>query len=179
MKRLRLLLLAAFFLFINLPASAQNPWNGKVVLQGFWWDYWNNNYPNGWSNYLSDLGPRLRNIGIDGVWIPPSVKNASTSSNGYSPFDQYDLGDKYQKASLKTRLGNKDELLRMVGILHANGMDVIQDVVFNHLDNAGSSNGNGGSDPASNNGDGNTYKNFRYVSYSRPATDESATDYLG
>jgi alpha-amylase len=179
MKRLRLLLLAAFFLSVNLLVSAQNPWNGKVVLQGFWWDYWNNNYQNGWSNYLSDLGPRLRNLGIDGVWIPPSIKNASTSSNGYSPFDQYDLGDKYQKASLKTRLGNKDELLRMVGMLHANGMDVIQDVVFNHLDNAGSSNGSGGSDPAANNGDGNTYKNFRYVSYSRPATDESATDYLG
>ncbi|GAA4333217.1 alpha-amylase domain-containing protein [Flaviaesturariibacter amylovorans] len=160
-------------------ASAQNPWNGKVVLQGYWWDYWNNNYQNGWSNYLADLAPRLRDMGIDAVWIPPSIKNASTGSNGYSPFDHYDLGDKYQKGSLKTRLGSKDELLRSIGIMHANGMDVIQDVVFNHMDNAGSSSGSGGSDPAANNGDGNSYKNFRYVSYARPATDESATDYLG
>jgi alpha-amylase len=181
MKRLLRAVLALCLLCTLAPfsSSAQNPWNGKVVFQGFWWDYWNNNYPNGWSNYLTDLAPRLRDIGIDGVWIPPSVKNASTSSNGYSPFDHYDLGDKYQKGSLKTRLGSKDELLRLVGVMHANGIDVIQDVVFNHMDNAGSSSGAGGSDPAANNGDGNTYKNFRYVSYSKPATDESATDYLG
>jgi alpha-amylase len=177
--RARLFALCLLCTCFSLFANAQNPWNGKVVFQGFWWDYWNNNYPNGWSNYLADLAPRLRDMGIDGVWIPPSVKNAGTSSNGYSPFDQYDLGDKYQKGSLKTRLGSKDELLRLVGVLHANGLDAIQDVVFNHMDNAGSTNGSGGSDPAANNGDGNTYKNFRYVSFSRPATDETATDYLG
>lgn len=85
------------FLLLSCFVTAQNPWNGKVVLQGFWWDYWNNNYQNGWSNYLADLAPRLRDIGIDGVWVPPSIKNAGTNSNGYSPFDQYDLGDKYQK----------------------------------------------------------------------------------
>ncbi len=104
-------------------------------------------------------------MGIDGVWIPPSVKNAGTNSNGYSPFDQYDLGDKYQKGNLKTRLGNKNELLRMVAVLHANGMDAIQDIVFNHMDNAGSSTGAGGQDPsATGNNDGNLYKNFRYAS---------------
>lgn len=172
------LLLALCFLCISRSATAQNPWNGKVVFQGFWWDYWNNNYPNGWANYLADLAPRLKALGIDAIWIPPSIKNGSTSSNGYSPFDQYDLGDKYQKGNTKTRLGNKDELLRAIAVLHANGIDVIQDVVFNHMDNAGSNSGSGGSDPAANNGDGNTYKNFRYVSYTKPATDESATDYL-
>ncbi|GAB4092227.1 alpha-amylase family protein [Flaviaesturariibacter terrae] len=174
----RALLVALCLLGIPRISTAQNPWNGKVVFQGFWWDYWNNNYSNGWANYLADLAPRLKAMGIDAIWIPPSVKNASTSSNGYSPFDQYDLGDKYQKGSTKTRLGNKDELLRAIAVLHANGIDVIQDVVFNHMDNAGSANGSGGSDPAANNGDGNTYKNFRYVSYLKPATDETSTNYL-
>ncbi len=59
------------FILISSHLSAQNPWNGKVVLQGFWWDYWNNNYNNGWSNYLSDLAPRLRDLGIDAVRVPP------------------------------------------------------------------------------------------------------------
>jgi alpha-amylase len=173
--RLKFLFLFIFFATVSM---AQNPWNGKVILQGFWWDYHNNNYTSGWSNYLADLAPRLRDMGIDGVWVPPSIKNAGTNSNGYSPFDQYDLGDKYQKGGVKTRLGNKDELLRMFAVIHSNGMDVIQDVVFNHMDNAGSSTGAGGSDPNAANNDGNTYKNFRYVSYAKPATDESATDYL-
>jgi alpha-amylase len=177
--KMRLGVFLLLSLCFSITGTAQNPWNGKVIFQGFWWDYWNNNYPDGWANYLADLSPRLRDLGIDGVWIPPSVKNAGTNSNGYSPFDQYDLGDKYQKGNLKTRLGNKNELLRLVAVLHANGMDAIQDVVFNHMDNAGSSSGAGGQDPsASANADGNLYKNFRYASYATPVTTELSADYL-
>lgn len=175
---MKLLLKVLVLILLVLPTQAQNPWNGKVILQGFWWDYWNNNYPNAWSNYLTELAPRLRDLGIDGVWIPPTIKNGSTNSNGYSPFDHYDLGDKYQKGSLRTRVGTKDELLRMVAVLHANGIEVIQDIVLNHLDNAGSNTGAGGEDPLANNSDGNKYKNFRYVSYLTPATNETSSNYL-
>ncbi len=179
LRKARFGVFVCFIFTCSLITHAQNPWNGKVIFQGFWWDYWNNNYPDGWSNYVADLAPRLRDIGIDGVWIPPSIKNAGTNSNGYSPFDQYDLGDKYQKGNLKTRLGNKNELLRMIAVLHANGMDAIQDVVFNHMDNAGSSTGAGGQDPsATGNNDGNLYKNFRYASYSTPVTTELSAEYL-
>lgn len=168
--------------------------NKKVLLQGFWWDFDNNNYPQGWANYLVDLAPRLRKIGIEGVWVPVNQKNANPNSVGYSPFDHYDLGDKYQKSNLKTPFGDKDEYLRMVAILHANGMDVIQDVVLNHMDGAGSSTNAGGVDssgiafyntnrPLSNYQDipidpslGN--KNFRYVSFLSPASSESSSNYL-
>ncbi|MFA6469189.1 MAG: alpha-amylase domain-containing protein [Bacteroidota bacterium] len=179
MQVARRLYLTIFLLIaIAVPAFTANPWNGKVVLQAFWWDYTNNNYPNGWYNYLADLAPRLRGLGIDAVWIPPTIKNGGTNSVGYSPFDQYDLGDKYQKGNVKTRLGTKDEYLRMVAVMHANGIDVIQDIVLNHMNNAGSTNGSGGQDPAAANGDGNLYKNFRYTSYATPATTDSAADYL-
>jgi len=72
-------------------------------------------------------------MGIDAVWIPPSIKNTGKDYVGYSPFDHYDLGDKYQKGFTGTKLGNKDELLRMVAVMHANGMDVIQDVSCNFI----------------------------------------------
>lgn len=77
---------------------------------------------------MSELAPRLASLGIDAVWIPPSVKNSGPDYVGYSPFDHYDLGDKYQKKFTGTALGNKDEVLRMVAVMHANGIDVIQDV---------------------------------------------------
>ncbi|MFK7969616.1 MAG: alpha-amylase family glycosyl hydrolase [Bacteroidia bacterium] len=154
----------------------------KVVLQGYWWDYWNNNYQNNWAGYLSELSPRLRAMGIDVVWVPPAYKNASTSSVGYSPFDHYDLGDKFQKGSTTTRLGNKDQVLQMVATLHANGVEVIQDIVLNHTDAAGSTNGSGGQDlfALNNYNDFSTsgYKNFRYVSYATPVNNNSASDYL-
>jgi alpha-amylase len=162
-----------FLVSFSTPLPAQ-----KVVLQGFWWDYWNNNYPNAWANYLSDLSPRLKVLGVDAVWVPPSIKNGN-QGDGYSPFDDYDLGDKYQKNILKTRSGNKNELLRMVAVLHANGIGVVQDIVLNHLDNAGSANGSGGQDPAAwDDGVTSKYKNFRYSSFLTPATNESAQDYL-
>ena len=39
----------------------------KVLLQGFWWDFWNDNYPNAWADYLAELSPRLAEIGVDYV----------------------------------------------------------------------------------------------------------------
>ena len=129
------LVLVCFF----ISDSSANPWNRKVVLQGFWWNFWNNNYPNDWATYLSDLAPRLRAMGIDAVWVPPTVKNQNpTGSVGYAPFDHYDLGDKFQCGSTPTRFGTKDAYLRMVAVLHANGIEVIQDMVWNHMDGAGS-----------------------------------------
>jgi alpha-amylase len=156
-----------------------NPKNRQVILQGFWWDFNNNNYPNGWANYLAELAPRLREIGIDAVWIPPTIKNTGTNSVGYAPFDHYDLGDKWQKSNVKTRLGDKDELLRMMAVLKANGLDVIQDIVLNHVTGAGSSNGAGGQDPAAmDDGSTNKFKNFRYACFETPMVNQSADTYL-
>jgi alpha-amylase len=177
LMRLRQHILLAVLLGCLGDGAGANPWNGKVVLQGFWWDYWNNNYPNDWATYLADLAPRLQAMGIDAVWIPPTVKNQNpTGSVGYAPFDHYDLGDKFQYGSTTTRFGTKDAYLRMVAVLHANGIDVIQDMVWNHMNGAGSENsGAGGLDPSA---PGSTqYKNFRYVCYATPAGTGSAADY--
>lgn len=164
-------------------AQAQTTFVKKTILQGFWWDYWNNNFRFGWANYLTELAPRLKAMGFDAVWIPPAAKNSSPGSVGYAPFDHYDLGDKFQKGTdsvrVFTRLGTKDELLRLIAVLHANGIEVIEDMVLNHNTNAGTLTGAGGRDPQSphstQNSDG--FKNFRYVCYATPGIDESQNDY--
>ena len=171
------LFIAVTFVFFALNVFSQTTVK-KVVLQAFWWDYYNANYNNNWSNYLTELAPRLKAMGVDAIWIPPTIKNESPTYVGYSPFDNYDLGDKFQKNSTGTRMGTKNELLRMIAVMHANGIEVIQDVVLNHAGSAGSATGAGGQDPNSfsmvnNNG----FKNFRYVSYSTPATAETQANY--
>ena len=116
MKRIIQLLLFTLLIFtFSKTVHAQNT-EKKVILQAFWWDYYNNNFPNSWASYLTELAPRLKAMGIDAVWIPPSYKNSGTNSVGYSPFDHYDLGDKFQKGSVTTRFGTKDEFLRMVAV---------------------------------------------------------------
>lgn len=176
-RRLAAFLVAAI-LWIGLGggSSHADSVNGRVLLQGFWWDYWNNNYPADWATYLADLAPRLKQMGIDAIWIPPTCKNKdATGAVGYAPFDHYDLGDKWQGGNTGTRFGTKDSYLRCVAILHANGIEVIQDVVWNHLNGAGSADGSGGEDLQAH---GNRYKNFRYVCYRTPATSETAANYL-
>jgi len=194
MKFLFRILLFSSIILLNQSLLSLAQDKKKLILQGFWWDFKNNNYPQGWANYLSDLTPRLRKIGIDAVWVPVNQKNANPQSVGYSPFDHYDLGDKFQKSNLKTPFGDKDEYLRMVGLMHRNGIDVIQDIVLNHIDGAGSGDGSGAIDSVgltfyNTNRPGSNYqdiavdptggnKNFRYVSYKTPASSELRSNYL-
>ena len=140
------------------PAHA-NPPNGKVVFQAYWWDCWNERYPFDWYTYLAKLAPRLRDMGFDGIWVPPPAKAESGgNSMGYDPFDHYDLGDKDQKGRVGTRFGTKDSLLRLIAVAHANGLEVYPDVVLNHV--------NGGRlDPAA---PGNQFKKFRYTAFAGP-----------
>ncbi len=125
----------------GLNAQQQNP--SKTMLQGFWWGSWSDTYP-GYYNYLTRLAPRLRQLGIDAIWVFPPQKSGQKEVKSQSPlgltypkfyesFDNYDLGDKYQKGVTATRGGTKDEYLRMIAVMHANGVDVIQDVVLNHV----------------------------------------------
>ncbi len=160
------LLLAA--LLVAIPALS---WDAqkKIVLQAYWWDYWNNNYENSYANYLTELAPRLREMDINAIWVPPFYKNTGTNSVGYSPFDHYDLGDKYQKGSVTTRFGTKDDVLRMIAVMHANGIEVIADIVLNHVDGANVT------DPIA---PSNQWKTFRYVCYSTPESTGSDSEYL-
>ncbi len=164
MGRRLILAVAALGLVLAPSGYAQaNPWNGKVVFQGFWWNAWNNRYPTDWYTYLAKLAPRLREMGFDGIWIPPPVKtDAGTSSMGYFPFDHYDLGDKNQKGSVPTRFGTKDSLLRLVAVAHANGLEVYPDIVLNHVQGGElDRRAPGGSDAEK-------HKKFRYVGFGGP-----------
>jgi alpha-amylase len=109
-----------------------NPWNGKAVLQAFWWNCANTQYAS-WFDYLAKLAPRLAAMGFDGIWTPQPCKDASgTSSMGYTPFDYYDLGSKSQNWGPATKFGTQDEFLRMIAVCHANGLEVYPDIVLDH-----------------------------------------------
>jgi alpha-amylase len=110
-----------------------NPWNGKVVLEAFWWNCWNGNYPFDWYTYLAKLAPRLAAMGIDAIWTPPPCKDTDAHNNmGYTPYDYYDIGQKDQRGAIGTRFGTMDSFLRLVAVAHANGLEVYPDVVLDH-----------------------------------------------
>ena len=65
-----------------------NPWNGKAVLEAFWWNCYNGAYRFDWYTYLAKLAPRLSAMGFDGIWTPPPCKDTNARNNtGYTPYD--------------------------------------------------------------------------------------------
>ncbi len=151
------LLICVILSFFTSRMVWSNPWNGKVILQGFFWDCWNGNYPGDWYTYLAKLAPRLKDMGFDGIWTPPPCKgNSGVNSMGYDLFDHYDLGDKDQKGTVATRFGDKDSFLRLVAVAHANGLEIYPDVVLNHV--------MGGEEDSGAPGD--KFKKFRYAGFS-------------
>lgn len=139
-----------------------NPWNGKVVLEVFWWNCANASYSS-WYNYLAKLAPRIAALGFDGIWTPPPCKDSATyEPMGYTPYDYYDLGQKNQKVGVPTWFGSQDDFLRLIAVAHANGLEVYPDIVLDHC-------GPGDADPSSPFQDAQqNYTSFHPVGFAGP-----------
>jgi alpha-amylase len=56
---------------------------------------------------------------------------------GYDPSDYFDLGNFEQHGTVETRFGSKSELENLIETAHANGIEVIADIVINHNSGGG------------------------------------------
>lgn len=150
-----------------------NPWNGKAVLEVFWWNCWNGNYPFDWYTYIAKLAPRLAALGFDGIWTPPPCKDTDAHNNmGYTPYDYYDLGQKNQKGYPETRFGTQDSFLRMIAVAHANGLEVYPDIVLDHCAGGDSD----ASSPFVNTTNG--YTSFHTAGFAGPGTGRWSRNWL-
>ena len=54
-------------------------------------------------NFLNEEIPKLgkEGVGFDAIWVPPFSKAAAPNSNGYDPYDYFDLGDHARRAPSK------------------------------------------------------------------------------
>lgn len=132
MKKLGLILLTVTFPFIAASYS-----DSDVMMQAF---YWNvpvdaENCNGSWWDTLSAQASELKESGISALWTPvPSKGNWGILDNGYGIYDHYDLGNYFQKGSVETRFGSRQELEHMLHIMHENPrIEVYSDVVLNHM----------------------------------------------
>ncbi len=76
----------------------------------------------------------LSQLGINMVWLPPAYKGAAgKKSVGYDVYDMYDLGEFNQKGTYATKYGTKDEYIKAVESFKSQGIEVLADVVLNHM----------------------------------------------
>ena len=113
-------------------------WRGKkkiqmphgTMLQYFHWYMPNDG--NLWKQIKSDAS-RLREMGFTSIWFPPAYKGSNGGySEGYSPYDLYDLGEFDQKGTVRTKYGTRQEYQEAIDAVHETGMQVIVDIVLNH-----------------------------------------------
>jgi galactose oxidase len=88
-----------------------------------------------WWDHLAAQANDLGNAGFTAIWLPPVLKTSAgvhPGSDGYGPFDDYDIGSKDQMGTVPTRFGSREQLQRCVATLRANGIDVYLDLVEHH-----------------------------------------------
>ncbi len=105
------------------------------LMQTFYWDCPQAEGKAGaWWTHLQTKVAALADIGITGLWLPPSAKSSHIASMGYAPYDYYDHGEFEQKGGVKTWFGSTAELRGLIQAAHDQGMTVLADAVLNHCD---------------------------------------------
>lgn len=107
-------------------ASADNP----LMMQFFTWD--SKHASLSWWKHFEEELPRLAQLGITQVWLPPPNKAAEPNGRGYDAYDLWDLGEFEQKGTVATRWGTRDELLSACSVARSLGVQIIIDAVLNH-----------------------------------------------
>ena len=93
-----------------------------VMLQGFYWDSFNDSK---WTA-LSAQASNMKGY-FDLMWVPQSAKAQSSPSMGYDPL--------YWFSNYNSSFGTEAELISMIQTLQANGIGTIADIVINHRGN--------------------------------------------
>ncbi|MBI2376668.1 MAG: hypothetical protein HYV07_21910 [Deltaproteobacteria bacterium] len=105
-----------------ITATAAGP-KGEAVLQYF---------QTSWSEITARM-PEIAAAGYDAIWLPPPTKGAEGVVDvGFSVFDRFDLGNRDQRGTVRTRYGTMDEAVEMVREAHRFGIRVYFDTVMNH-----------------------------------------------
>src|SRR5678816_4280950 len=104
--------------------------NGTMIQYFHWYIQADGSF---WKKVKEDAS-HLAALGINSVWLPPACKAAAGGySVGYDVYDLYDLGEFDQKGTVRTKYGTKEEYISAVKSLQDAGMQVIADIVVNHL----------------------------------------------
>ncbi len=90
-----------------------------VMLQGFYWDSYDDS---SWNNLQSQAG-ELSDY-FDLIWVPNSAKAGSSPSMGYNPC--------YWMSNHNSSFGTESELREMINTFSNFGTGLIEDVVINH-----------------------------------------------
>lgn len=101
----------------------------ETMMQYFEWYLPNDGL---WWRRCAAKAANLHDLGITQVWLPPAYKGTSQEDVGYGVYDMYDLGEFYQKGTVRTKYGTKQEYLNAISAFHKADIKVFADIVLDH-----------------------------------------------
>ena len=102
------------------------------IMQGFYWNFPKTANHADWADTIASRAPMLSRAGFTYVWLPPfSRASYGTSSNGYDPYDLYDLGG---FGLGPTGFGSDQDVAHLISAFRASHINAIADVIYNHRD---------------------------------------------
>ncbi|CDO75554.1 Glycoside Hydrolase Family 13 protein [Trametes cinnabarina] len=114
----------------NMRLSPDGRDENALMVQFFTWEAMHPEMT-WWKHFESEV-PNLAALGVTQVWLPPPNKAMRKEGQGYDAYDLWDLGEFYQKGTIATRWGTKEEVVRAIASANAHGIDVLIDAVLNH-----------------------------------------------
>ncbi|KAF8320274.1 glycoside hydrolase family 13 protein [Clavulina sp. PMI_390] len=107
--------------------DGENP----LMFQFFQWDTKGTDQESWWQIFAKEV-PRLAELGVSQVWLPPPNKAMVMEGRGYDAYDLWDLGEFDQKEGIATRWGTKAELVAAIAVAKQHNVRVLIDAVLNH-----------------------------------------------
>jgi hypothetical protein len=106
--------------------------NIDLMMQAWYWDYFQNGNFGTWINQLNTKTTALKNAGFRHIWLPPLSRSSTPNniSNGYNPMDLYDLG----QYGAPCAWGTRTQLNTLITNFNNNGLSVVSDMIYNHRD---------------------------------------------
>ena len=126
MKKHFLILTCIFLLQIICIKS----FSQDFMMQGWYWNYPKTANGYNWADTLQARAVSIAKGGFTYVWLPPFMRSSSGSlSNGYDPYDLYDLG---AYGLGPTGFGAASDLANVINTFSNNKIKTIADVIYNH-----------------------------------------------
>ncbi len=113
-------MLVACLLFLPLPAAPAS--QSDAILQYFGTSW----------NDIAHKMPELAEAGYTALWLPPPFKGTGALDVGFGTHDRFDLGDKDQMGTVRTKYGTAAELANLVEVAHRFGIRLYFDNVMAH-----------------------------------------------
>jgi alpha-amylase len=136
-SRLALFIALAFTGTAMADASApvRNGTGEEILLQGFHWNS-SRNEPEKWYAVLARMAGQIGNDGFTAIWMPPPWRDTSSwvdSNKGTSGGGEGYFWRSFDKNS---QYGSDEQLKTAAAALNSAGVEVIYDVVPNHMDDS-------------------------------------------